>query len=65
VRYTEIIVYRRNGNRLDAYRVSTSIAHGQHTVKAVEWPELFGNHTSWVAEQVNARIAAQEVRRAA
>ena len=55
MRYTEIIIYRRNGDQLDAYRQTTAYDHLM--TKKVSIGKLFTGYTDWVAEQVNGRPA--------
>lgn len=59
MRYSVIVVYERDGDVVTPVRVSRG--HGYETRTPLEWPELYGNHTSWLADQINP----QQVRKAA
>ena len=61
MRYSQIVVYERVGDTVTPYRVS--MAYGMPSAlcktvnlasscKKLDWAELYGNHTSWVHDQV-------------
>ena len=67
--YSTIVCYVREGDKLVPYRFSQFMSyhnvlgkmHPDSSVRKLEWAEIFGNHTTWVNEQVkqhNARYAA-------
>lgn len=58
MRYSTIVVYVREGNVVTPVRVSKF--YGETCTRRLDWPELYGNHTSWVAEQVAATVARRK-----
>lgn len=61
MRYTEIVIYVRKGDKVTPVRVTR--AHGFKTFRELDMAELFGNHTSWVADQIQRQTMRQTLRR--
>jgi hypothetical protein len=53
--YYSIVVYRRQGDKATPVRLSYSSAYGYTGERILSWEELYGNHTSWVAEDIKQR----------
>lgn len=64
--YTTIVVYKREGDKVVPYRLSQFHGYvppgrGMH-IRKLDWAEIYGNHTSWVADQI---AQSQSYRKAA
>lgn len=63
MRYSTIVIYVREGDTVMPVRVSKF--YGETRVRRVDWAELYGNHTSWVNQQVVEYNNRPQMRKAA